>query len=331
MGSSFGKTDLTAALPYWYERMPYAFQATDLAASGTVPLFSLRGWNGGGSPSTLVTLRRIQVDPWPGVLAQVTVDGQSYQLAVDSLPASGPADPAWAAVTQLTASLTNQSATPLTPAGYTIPTLAGRYEVTVWQMPAMVRLLRGYGLSAADTAYLKALGFGTDPTDQRGWFPVPIAAILERTYANRQIAPPLRFAQPVGVSTAVQPVDTVQAQPNQLLVLRNVAAVAPPEWGVTVSVDRDNDAHHVVLPAAQIGAAGADCFVTATTHLTLNVSATAAPANRTVPVRWEIWTLALSNVLRTRLALLSEAGLQRLLGSASAGTKFYEDVQVGVI
>jgi len=328
MSSSFGQTDLTAAQPYWYERIPYAFSASNLAASGAVPIFAVQGWNGGGAPSTLVSLREVTVDPWPGVIAQITADTQTYRPYVDSLAHQRPAHGAWAAVRNLSFQLSNQTATVLPPAGLAIPVLRGRYQVAIWQMPAFERLLRGTGLSPTDTAYLDALGFGTDANNQKGWYPTPISAVIERTYANRQIAPPIAWAQGVTATAQSSTVLTLTARPNQLLVLRELAAVAPPEAGVTLTVDRDNDAGHVVLPADQVGRDGVDCFVPALQHLTFKIQAQNPPASR-VPLRLTVWVLSLSNILRARLGLLTEAGLQRLLGT-SAGTKFWEDVQVGV-
>lgn len=328
MSSSFSRTDLQAAQPYWYERIPYAFSAQNLGASGAVPLFAVQGWNGGGAPGTLVILREVAVDPWPGVVAQVTADTQTYRPYVDSLAHQRPAHGGWAGVRNLSFQISNQTATTLPPLGLTIPTLRGRYQVAIWQMPTFEKLLRGTGLTPTDMAYLTALGFGTDPTNQKGWYPTPIPAVIERTYANRQIAPPIAWAQGVQATAQESTITTVTAQSNQLLVLREIAAVAPPEAGVTLTVDRDDDAGHIVLPADQVGRDGVDCFVPALNHLTFKIQATAPPSSR-VPLRFTIWVLSLSNILRARLGLLSEAGLQRLLGT-SAGTKFWEDIVVGV-
>lgn len=331
MGSSFTMKELTAALPYWYERQAYAFQATALTASGQVPLFSLAGWNGGGAPATLVTLRELQVDTWPGVQALITADSQSYRPYVDTLRRDVPTRGDWAAVKNLSAAITNQSATVIGSSGLTIPTLQGRYQVAIWQMPAFEQLLRGTGLSPTHTDYLKALGFASsvaNPTDQRGNFPIPVSAIIERTYANRQVAPPIAWAQSTVATTSQVALTTLTASANQLLILRNLAGVAPAEAGVTLTVDRDNDASYVQWPANQLGRRGVDLFIPATNHLTLSIQAT-NPESTPVPVRMEVWVLSLSNILRARLGLLSEAGLQALLGTTQ-GTKFYEDIRVGV-
>jgi hypothetical protein len=328
MGSSFTRADLTAALPFWYERHPYAFAATNVATSGQVSLFTVQGWNGGGAPATLVTLDRIQVDPWPGVVAQVTADSQSYLPHVDAWRRDVPTQGGWAAVKNLSASISNQTATVVGTSGLTIPTLRGRYDVAIFHMGAFDKLLRGTGLSATDTAYLDALKFPTDPTDQKGWFPTPISAIIERTFANRQIAPPIAWAQSVGATTNETPVVTIPALSNQLLVLRNLAAIAPEEAGVTITVDRDDNTGLISLPAHQMGRAGVDMFIQAEHQLTLQIQATTPPV-APIPLRMEVWVLSLSNILRTRLGLLTEAGLQRLMGTAQ-GSKFWQDIQVGV-
>jgi len=330
MSSAFSQADLTAAQPYWYERIPYTFAVTNLAPSGSVPLFTVRGWNGaGGAPTTLATLRELEMDPWSGLQAVVTADTQQYRVHAGSLRGRRPTTGDWAAVRLIGVALTNQTGATNFPSGpLTYPVVRGRYQMAIWQMPAFEKLLRGTGLSPTDTDYLTALGFSTNPVDQKGWYPVPLSAVIERTYANRQIAPPLAYAESVQAPAEQTPLITVPAATNQLLVLRRLAAVATPEAGVTLTVDRDNTLAHVQVAADQLGREGVECFVPALNHLTLKIQATAPPASL-VPVRMEVWVLSLSNVLRTRLGLLTEAGLQRLLGTA-AGTKFYEDVQVGV-
>lgn len=330
MSATFSLSDLQAAQPYWYERIPYTFVETGVAPGTAAPLFSVRGWNSRTSPEYLVTVDRLAVDPWPGVWAQAAVDQQVHRVHVNDLR-YGATETAWAATSNLSLSLLNQTASVPNgpgPGGLTIPVLRGRYSMTVWHMPAFAKVLRGIPLTAQETNYMTALGFSVNPADQRGWHPTPISAAIERTYANRQIAPPVVYAESVVPTSSEEAVVTVPAGPNQLLVLRRLAAVAPVDAGVTVRVDRDSTADHVVLAADQIGRDGVDCFIPALQHLTLKVQAT-NPGVTPVPLRMTVWTLSLSNVLRARLGVLQEADLQRIMGT-TAGTKFWEDVVVGV-
>jgi hypothetical protein len=70
-------------------------------------------------------------------------------------------------------------------------------------------------------------------------------------------------------------------------------------------------------------------FIPALAHLTFAVSAADPPAGP-IPIRIEIWTVALSLLLSVRLGLVSEADLQSLLG-AKDGAHRYAMIQAGRI
>ena len=297
------------AIPYAYERIPFVQPVQNLGAGASAPLFSIQGWNKGTAPDVLIRLGRVAVTRWPGVLLDVTRDRERVQVHTSAWPGAGSVDAGWDAVSRLQASLLGLATMPAT-----APLLTVAYEALVWRMSVAYKLMRGFALSPGQTRVAAALGLPLQPTLQRGDLPLPLATIVEREYAARQVAPPLAVAQAFPATPTLTTIATVRAAPNELLVLRTLAAEADPNDGVTISVNRDGQANHVLVPAGYQGLAHPhDCFVPATQHLTFQIQATTTTAYH-VPVRLTVWRISLSILLRLRLAILTEAGLAHQFG-----------------
>jgi len=315
--------------PYWLELLPYTF-STDLpgTSSGTqnaVPLFpQLQGWQTANDPATAVGIYTLGVTPLPGVRVQVQADGTSQQWDTGAWPWDLEAVPtrAWA-IRALSATLLNTTPTPY-------PNVQVRYTLAVWREPIAERVLRGWRLTEADAATAKAVGLNTQATAMRGTHPLDLDTIIAETYRNRQIAPSVAASVLTQPTISQTQFYTLAAHPGELLVLRRIAVAGDLDDGITVVVDRDSNPGHV-----QVTADGASwdhpftMLVPAVQTLTFSIRANRTVAG-TVPVRVEVWRLALSNILGVRLNLLTEATLAGRMG-ASAAQGFVDRVRAGVI
>lgn len=297
------------SIPYAYERIPFVQTVQNLGAGASAPLFSIQGWNKATSPDVLIRLGRVAVTRWPGVLLDVIRDRERVQVHTNVWPGPEAVDTGWDAITTLQASLIGLATMPAA-----APLLTVTYEALVWRMNVAYKLMRGFALSPDQTRVAEALGLPLQPTLQRGDLPLPLATIVEREYAARQVAPPLAVAQAFPATPTLTTIATIRAAPNELLVIRAIAAEADPNDGVTISINRDGQAGHVVVPAGYGGLRHPlDCFVPATSHLTIQIQAATTTAYH-VPVRLTVWRVSLSILLRLRLHLLTEAGLAAQLG-----------------
>lgn len=324
MANAFTTSTIANAVPYYYERIPYTAQVTNLTGGGSAPLFNpVLGWNGPTSPSTLVTVASVGLTGWNQVELRATYDGNSDRLHTRTFPPNLQGVPTrYRAVNSLTAQLVNTSTA-------TAPTLDVRYTMEIWQMSIAYKLMAGYALSTEESDIAQAMGLPTNPELFRGDLPMPIATILDREWGARQVLTPMVVAQAVTATASQSPVAHVRAQPNQVLVLRSVACEAAPEDQVVLSIDRDNNPGHVQITGSpgQL-ARPLDCYVPALSHFTINIQAASA-LNYPVPIRLEVWQIALSLILRIRLGLLTAAAVTKLLGSEQ-GNLLLNQLAVGV-
>lgn len=323
MATGFTLGALQAAIPYWYERLPYTLTLSSIAAGGDSPLFAVLGWTPATAPATLVGIRGLGATTWPNVQLRVAYDSQAERSDLITWPDNADEVPLrYDAVNSLSAQVVNVGTT-------ATPSLYLTYTMTIWQMTVAYKVMRGYPLTPTEQSQAQALGLPVNPTEMRGDLPMALGTLIEREYASRQIDTPLAFAQPVAATAAQSPIKHVRARPNELLVLRALAVEAAPEDGVVLTVDRDNDPGHVQIDGGQcqwgkpIG-----CFVPALSHLTFKIQASSALAYEPL-VRVTVWRLNLSNILRTRLGILTSRSLETLLGSEQASV-FESQLDVGV-
>lgn len=326
MAASFGQGTITHAAPYWLEQLPYTVAITNLAAGASETVFAVRNWNPPANPAGIyVELTAVGASPVPGAQLVVRYDQNQARYDLATWPTNLTPVPIGAgAFKQLSLEVTNPSRT-------AIPQCYLTYTMTVWRDPVAVKLLRGGQLTAQDQQVLRMLGVSAQQFAARGHTPLNIDGIIRTSVDNRQVD----VSRPYALLTTIQAgqqttIPAYLAQPNQMLVLRSIAVGANPEDAVQVTVDRDNDAGHVLVNAWP---GDMDhplrCFVPALQTLTVHLSATNAPAYP-VPVQLEIQRIALSELWTTRLGLLSLAQLQQQLGAA-AGQQVYSRVEAGVL
>jgi len=327
MATTFGSESIRNASAYWLERVPYTTTVTSLAPGATEPIFAVRGWNPAADPARMmVRLDGIGMAPVPGVQVliradhdQQQYDGSTFGSNLDLMPVDG------TAFSNLSLSLINRGTT-------TVTNLVLRYLITVWRDPIAAKLLYGQAPSAADTALLKA-AFNLTPAQfiARGHVPLDVDALIQTSYQNRILGVVTPYALQTSVSsTAVTTLPPVLAQPGQVLILRQVAMAARYEDGVTLTIDRDTDTDEVIIPAVP---GDLDhpipLFLPANEQLAFHVSATTTPA-AAVPIVFQVWRVALSDILRIRLGLITQTELAASEGQ-SAAAQVVSRVNAGVL
>ncbi len=193
----------------------------------------------------------------------------------------------------------------------------------VWAYPPTIahKLLWGIALNDKEKAINEELGIAD--TVQKGLLPLPISQLIEREYPvvgeethTRNIF--------IAAGPAITQIEVMYAKPGEILVLTRIAA-APGlvARNVQIIIDRDNDANYRQFPTFPLSLfAGGEiaCFIPATSQLRLTTTSTGI-AGATL-FRYTIKRIKLTNILRVRFGLLSEA---------EAPADLYKKVLAGVV
>jgi len=327
--SAFDQRFITSADPYWYERG--VFTATlSIPAGQSVPIVSgVSGWNGNFARD-VVFLDSIAATQDPNVILTINLDGQVRYVYGDTLsPRLRPVRTHAGVYQNLALSVQNKNTI-----AATVNTQI-MYSVAVWQAPIAYKIMRGFRLTPEEVTIAKAVGLDpSNPEAERGTFPIPLSAVIERTYQNRITRTTLEFAGP-DPNAAIQgtPFYSVPALPNELLVLRSIGAEIDADYGPSLTIGRDNEPSHLTIDPSVLSLdEPVELFVPATQSLTFTLSAVTPPVGVT-PVRIEVWHIAKTITLDARVqgpqSSFGLAAIQGLLGEA-AGTKFYQDLLAGV-
>lgn len=324
MSSTFNLSDIQSASAYWYERIPYTLLLSTLQPNTAQSIFTTSGWNRGNLISTVVLLESLAATQQANLRFDLTYDRQAKRFFGNGFGSNlRPSEVGAYAINNISLTSVN------TDSSHALVNMQINYHMVVWQMPISYKVMLGVPLTQNELDTARRIGLSTDPTAQKGTFPIPISAVVERTYANRLIDAPLVVADEFQATAQSTVFHVETAQTNQLLVLRNIAAEANMDYGVTITVDRDDNAGHVVLQADSLDLErGIDMFVPALHSLTFRIQAQTPPPYM-IPVRVVMWRIAMSNILRVRTGQLTLAQLQTIMGS-SAGQKFWDDVLAGV-
>ncbi len=324
MGAVLSPADIKNAKKYWFSQIPYTFVQPTLAANSAQGLFAIKGWNPETSLETLVSLSTIGITQGGNSEIDIVHDSVGSRRYAAAFPSElAPRFVGSNAVKNLSLGVRNNNPTPL-------PNLQLNYLATIWQMPVTFKVLQGYALTEAERAIGDATNVPLSPIDRKGTLPIPWEDIIRRTYWSQLVDEPLDIPLMPTATTVAQTFHQVQAGPNELLVVRNIAAEGTLDYGIQITVDVDDNLGLVQLQAANLNLeAGTEMFVNAEHLLNFNISATVPPPGPT-PVRLEVWRLSLSNILRVRLELLDQAGLQQLMGNAKAAQSLYNDILAGV-
>ncbi len=326
MATAFGLQSIQKNAKYWFERTPYTQLTAALGANATAPIFSVTGW---------------QPDTDLGILTEVTTIGSTqqgnvqYNVQADRTgtrryygaafpPDLEPVDVQGPAVQNLSLSLTETAGAPQT-------NIQTNYLCTTWHMTVNYKVLAGYALTPDEQTMAQAVGISTDPINRPGTLPIPIDDVLQRIYGGQHVGPVLEVPKAPTATTSLVQFDQIRAQSNELLVITNIATEAAFDDGVVLVGDRDDDTAHIQVRAEQIDLEqGLDCFVPATDHFTWSIQA-ASNLSQPTPVRFKILHIALTNILRIRLGLMSLQQLTALLGSAKNAQSLWDRVWVGVV
>ena len=147
--------------------------------------------------------------------------------------------------------------------------------------------------------------FGVDATVEKGLLPLPLEQQIEREYRSQLISEETH-GRTMDVTATSQAVETMYPRAGQFLVLTKLAASpGDPGDNIRISISRDNDRDHITnLKTYAIGLERElNCFIPAMSELTLNIVAAGAV---TVQIRYTIWKVKLSNLLRCRFGLMSK-------------------------
>jgi|SRR5579875_1222720 len=327
MGTQLSQDVIRNALDYWYERNVYT-STLSLAPGATAALFPLlASWNPPTGARQVVSLETIAASQDPNLRLQVTYDGLSATVLGDDLaPDLKPVRVSAPAASSLGLSAVNTG----TQASTGTQVL---YGTSIWTAPVAYKVLHGYGLTQEDLDLAKQVGMETNPVQSRGTHPIPISAVIERTYANRMTQSPYQFQGPSPLATTQGAVFAqVNANPpgQDLLVLRYLAAEADEDYGVTITLDRDNQIGHTTWDAGLMSLDHPlDLFIAAKSSLTFHIQAAVAPPGP-IPVRFEVWHVSLTAILRLRMGLMTKEAAQGLYGQTQ-GSDLYARVLTGVV
>ena len=203
--------------------------------------------------------------------------------------------------------------------------LAHTAHFGVWAFPPTVahKLQWGIALNAKEQAISQELGIAD--TVEKGLLPMPISQLIEREY---HIAGEETHTRTVNIAVAnvIYPLEVLYAKPDEILVLTRVAAVAgAPANNVNIIVDRDNDANYLTFPTVPLNIlAGGEvsCFIPAITQIRLTTTALGAAPGAGMFFRYTFQRIKLTNILRVRFGLLSEA---------EAPADLYKKVMGGIV
>lgn len=307
--STFSRQTVAQSLAYWYERLPFV-QFVQIAAGGQAPVITQTGgWNAGGqAPSGLVTFEDVATVRDPNLSLRITADGVTQTLyAAQHPPALEPVPVGMRAATRIAATALNSGATDMAAPEPVV------YHLSVFRVPAIWKVLLGLDLTSEEDAALTSLGFDKSPLTMNGQYPMPLSAVIERTYLNRQVGTPLVYDGPaVDLSSGTATLPTFEVGDNQVLVLTEVAVEVGSDTSAQVAIAKDHVDNYLTFdPSVTSMRRPLDMFVVARDQLAVTITAANPPA-APVPVRIKAIPVSLSNILRIRLGLLSEAGLQQL-------------------
>ncbi len=147
--------------------------------------------------------------------------------------------------------------------------------------------------------------FGVTATVEKGLLPLPLGLQIDREYRSQLISEETH-GRSMAVTAVTQTVEAMYPKTGEFLVLTKIAAT-PGAFGdvISITINRDNDTSHISnIRSFAVGLErDLDCFIPAMSELSLDIVATGAVA---VVIRYTIWKVKLTNILRARFGLASE-------------------------
>lgn len=193
----------------------------------------------------------------------------------------------------------------------------------VWAYPPTIAHKIQWGITLNQKEQAIAQELGIADTVEKGLLPLPISQLIEREYPVVGEETHTRAVN-IAAGGVVYPIEVIYAKPGEILVLTRIAALAgTAAQNAQIIVDRDNDANYLTLPTFPLNIiAGGEiaCFIPALTQLRLTTTAAAPFAGSLF--RYTVQRVKLTNILRVRFGLLSEA---------EAPADLYKKVLAGVV
>ena len=182
---------------------------------------------------------------------------------------------------------------------------AFRTSFGVWVEKLTVAQKLALGIPLTNDEKALDVEFGVSKSVEKGIFPLPLELQIEREYRS-QLVSEETHGRTMAVTAASQIVETMYPKAGQFLVLTKLAATPGADTdNIRISISRDTDANYITdLKTYAVGLERElSCFIPALTELTLNIIAAGAV---TVYIRYTIWKVRLSNLLRCRFGLMTK-------------------------
>lgn len=277
---------------------------TDISASAEVspPILDLRRF-----PGKLLRLSEIAVERDPEVELRIKADDygllSAYNVAggaaalYDSVPA------------EITLLPNNFQMLAKDRLYYNLFATAGKtnfrtsFGVWVEKLTVARKLALGMPLTAEEKELDQK--FGVSKSVEKGILPLPLEQMIEREVKSMLISEETH-GRTMAVTATSQIIETIYPKANHCLILTKLAATpGGAADNIRISISRDGDVDYITgLKAFSVGLERElSMFIPATSELTLNIVATGAI---TAYVRYTIWRVRLSNLLKCRWGLLSK-------------------------
>lgn len=177
-----------------------------------------------------------------------------------------------------------------------------RTSYSLWVQKLTVADKLKLGMTLTDEEKALDSEFGVSKSVEKGILPLPLEQQIEREYRSQLISEETH-GRTLAVTAVSQVVETMYPKQGQFLVLTKLAAtpgVAADD--IDISISRDSDLGYVTgIKSFSVGLErDLSCFIPALSELTLNIVAAGAVA---VDIRYTIWRVKLSNLLRARFGL----------------------------
>lgn len=180
----------------------------------------------------------------------------------------------------------------------------------VWAYPPTIahKIQWGIKLNEKEAAIAQELSIAD--TVEKGLLPLPISQLIDREYPVVGEETHTRVVN-IAVNNTIYPLETIYTKPDEVLVLTRIAALAGVAANnVQIVVDRDNDANYLTVPTTPLTiVAGGEiaCWVPALTQLRLTTTALGVAPGVGMLFRYTFKRVKLTNILRVRFGLLTEA------------------------
>jgi len=190
------------------------------------------------------------------------------------------------------------------------------FGVWVEKLTVARKLLLGLPLTEEEKALNKE--FGVSKSVEKGILPLPLEQQIEREYRSQLISEETH-GRTIAATATSQVIETLYPKAGHFLILTKIAATPGADAdNIRISISRDEDVDYIT--GLQMYSVGLErelsCFTPALSELTLNVIAAGAI---TVYVRYTIWQVKLSNLLRARFGLSLGPERQETLRRVKAG------------